>query len=64
MAAAVATYDSEERLAAYKEALTMIAEQAYWVPTHTYTLNYLVADNLAFTPPNDGMPRLFLFAWK
>jgi peptide/nickel transport system substrate-binding protein len=64
MAAAVATYDPEERLAAYKEALTMIAEQAYWVPTHTYTLNYLVADNLAFTPPNDGMPRLFLFAWE
>ncbi len=62
--AANATYDPEARKKAFSEALKRIAAEAYWAPTHVYTLNYLLANGLEFQTPNDGMQRLFLAKWK
>jgi peptide/nickel transport system substrate-binding protein len=62
--AAEATIDPKARAEDYKKALTRIAEKAYWVPLYSGTLDYLVSSDLAFTPPKDGLPRLYLAHWK
>jgi peptide/nickel transport system substrate-binding protein len=62
--AAERTLDPEKRKAAFKTALTRIAEQAYWAPLYAGTLHYLVGADVDFTPPRDGLPRLFLTKWK
>lgn len=62
--AAERTLDPEKRKAAFKTALTRIAEQAYWAPLYAGTLHYLVGADVDFTPPKDGLPRLFLAKWK
>jgi len=62
--AAERTRDPEARKAALRTALKRIAEEAYWVPLYAGTLNYLVSPDLDFTPPKDGLPRLFLAKWK
>ena len=54
----------EARAEDYKKALTRIADKAYWVPLFSGTLDYLVSSDLAFTPPKDGLPRLYLAHWK
>ncbi|HZZ94407.1 MAG TPA: ABC transporter substrate-binding protein [Usitatibacter sp.] len=56
--------DPAKRKALYEKGLKRIAEQAYWVPLYTFSLNYLVAGDLAFNPPKDGLPRLYLTRWK
>ena len=61
---AVSTYDPDERIAHFDDALQRITEQAYWVPTHRYTQNFLISNDLSYWQSEDGMPRLFLAHWN
>ncbi len=58
------TADQDARYEFYRQAITRIAEQAYWVPLVTYTANYLVSSNLNFPLDNDGVPRLENASWR
>ena len=58
------TVDSAVREAAYKEALQIIADQAYWVPLWSYNTNYAFSNDLNFTPSSDEIPRFFTASWK
>lgn len=62
--AAEQTNDQEKRKALYAEALSRIADQAYWAPLFTYSANYLVSPDLAFPLSPDGLPRLQKAHWK
>lgn len=62
--AAEQTGDNAERAALYSEALTIIADEAYWVPMVSYSQNFLVSSELNFPVFSDGMPRLFRASWK
>lgn len=58
------TVDPVARRSIYEKALQLISDQAYWVPLYAFTLNYLTTPDVAFTPPKDGFPRLYLIRWK
>ncbi len=58
------TVDKEKRNAIYKQALERIAEQAYWLPLFTYSINYAFSKELDWTPTNDEVFRLFQAKWK
>lgn len=58
------TSDQDERLAIYTEAVNLIADQAYWVPITSYSVNYLVSPDLDFPLSADGLPRLYQASWK
>lgn len=62
--AAEQTADQEKRVKIYTEALTTIADQAYWAPLFTYSANYLVSPDLDFPLYPDGLPRLQNSSWK
>jgi len=62
--AAETTNDPKRRLELYEQALTRIADQAYWVPMFTYSQNYLVTEALDFPVPRDGLPRFWQARWK
>jgi len=64
MIGAQKTTDAKKRAALYEKGLKLIAEEAYWVPLYTFSLNYLVSNDLDFKPPKDGLPRLYLAKWK
>ncbi|WP_217621098.1 hypothetical protein [Ketogulonicigenium vulgare] len=53
----------EARIAAYTEALSIIADEVYWVPLWTYSTNYLLANGLNFTPTEDEIIRFYDIAW-
>lgn len=61
---AASTLDQDKRKALYKQALQKIAEQAYWVPTFTYTTNYAISNALDFKPTADEIPRFWTAKWK
>ncbi len=58
------TVDPKVRAANYKKALTRIAEQAYWLPLYTWSMNYAFTKELDFTPTTDEIPRFFTAKWK
>ena len=58
------TVEPKARLAAYKEALQIIAEKAYWVPLWSYNTNYAFSNELDFTPSSYEIPRFFTAKWK
>ncbi len=58
------TNDPDKRLALYDQGLKHIAEQAYWAPLYSFTLNYLVKPDLDFPVRKDGLPRLYEASWK
>jgi peptide/nickel transport system substrate-binding protein len=58
------TVDPKVRAANYKKALTRIAEQAYWLPLYTWSMNYVFSKELDFTPTADEIPRFFTAKWK
>jgi len=62
--AAEQTMDEAKRAELYKQALTIIADQAYWVPMFTYSQNYLINPGLDFPLRADGLPRLYEASWK
>lgn len=61
--AAEATSDRDERLRLYSKALNIIADEAYWVPLVTYSVNYLINPELNFPLNADGLPRLYAASW-
>lgn len=62
--AAESTSDQAERLRLYKEALSIITDEAYWVPLVSYSVNYLINPELNFPLNADGLPRLYTTSWK
>lgn len=62
--AAEQTVDQAERARLYDEALSIIADQAYWAPLFTYSANYLVSPEVEFPMSADGLPRLQNTSWK
>lgn len=58
------TNDKARRADLYHQALQIIAEQAYWIPLYTYSVNYLMSPALDFPIPPDGLPRLYEAHWK
>jgi peptide/nickel transport system substrate-binding protein len=56
--------DPERRKAAYKRALTRIADQAYAVPLYSLPVAYVGAKDLAFKAYPDEIPRFFEMSWK
>lgn len=62
--AAEQTADQDARMELYRQAITRIAEQAYWVPLVSYSADYLVTSDLDFPLDNDGVPRLQNARWK
>lgn len=62
--AAEETADQDVRMDLYREAISQIAEQAYWVPLVSYSADYLVTSDLEFPLDNDGVPRLQNARWK
>ena len=57
------TNDSARRADVYHQALQSIADQAYWIPLYTYSVNYLMSPDLDFPIPPDGLPRLYEAHW-
>ncbi|MGY6706271.1 ABC transporter substrate-binding protein [Roseinatronobacter sp.] len=62
--AAEQTADQDLRFDYYQQAITRIAEQAYWVPLVSYSADYLVTSDLEFPLDDDGVPRLQNARWK
>lgn len=64
MLSAERTLDKDKRLALYEEGLQLIAEQAYWVPLHSYSEGVLFSKDINFTVDQDAYPRLWEMSWK
>ncbi|KOF51967.1 MULTISPECIES: ABC transporter substrate-binding protein [unclassified Achromobacter] len=58
------TIDSARRNAAYKEALTRIAEKAYAVPLWTLPVYYVASKEVNFKPYPDELVRFWDMSWK
>jgi peptide/nickel transport system substrate-binding protein len=58
------TVDPEKRKAAYRKALTHIAEQAYTVPLYSLPVFYAATADLSFKAYPDEMPRFWEMTWK
>ncbi len=58
------TKDKAARKSLYAKALTKIADEAYWVPLWTYNVNYVMSDEVTYTPTDDEIVRFFDFGWK
>ncbi|MFN4167562.1 MAG: ABC transporter substrate-binding protein [Pannonibacter phragmitetus] len=56
--------NDDARKAAYKEALTYIVDKAYWVPLWTYSSNYVMGQDVSFTPTPDELVRFNEISWK
>jgi peptide/nickel transport system substrate-binding protein len=56
--------DGEERKQAYREALSIITEKAYWLPMFTYSKYYAWSADLSFEPTSDEIPRFYQASWK
>lgn len=56
--------EPEKRKAVWKQALTRIAEEAYWVPLFTYAKYYAYTKDLDFKATSDEIPQFFKAKWK
>ncbi|GLQ05162.1 ABC transporter substrate-binding protein [Sneathiella chinensis] len=56
--------DRKERQASYEIALQRIADQAYWVPLWTYSVNYATNPDLNLKVDSDEIVRFFNASWK
>lgn len=63
MLGAERTLDLKERKRLYAEGLTLIADQAYWVPLWTYPEGVLSSSDINFNQDPDGYPRLWNISW-
>lgn len=64
IAEADGTIDPERRRAIWKQALTRIADEAYWVPLFTYAKYYVYTKDLDFKATSDEIPQFFKAKWK
>ena len=58
------TIKLEPRTEFYKEALGIIAEQAYAVPLWSLPVNYVMSKDINFTPYPDELVRFWEISWK
>ena len=58
------TVDPTKRKALWKQALTRIAEEAYWVPLFTYAKYYVYSKELDFKATSDELPQFYRAKWK
>ena len=58
------TTDPDQRRRFYSQAIKLVTEQAYFLPLHTYVVNYGVSRSLNFKPYPDELPRFFLASWR
>ena len=56
--------DPAERERNYKEALSQISGELYWLPMFTYAKYYVYSNELDFTPTPDEIPRFYTAKWK
>lgn len=56
--------DPTARKALYSQALTTIADKAYWVPLWNYSTNYIMSKDVSFTPTPDELVRFNEIGWK
>jgi peptide/nickel transport system substrate-binding protein len=56
--------DPAARKAAYKTALTLVAERAYSVPLYSLPTYYVASADLVFKAYPDEMPRFWEMSWK
>jgi len=64
IAEADGTIDPDRRKALWKQALTRIADEAYWVPLFTYAKYYVYSKDLEFKATSDEIPQFFKTKWK
>jgi peptide/nickel transport system substrate-binding protein len=58
------TADRERRLRNYAAAQKIIADQAYWVPLWTHSLNAAQSKALDFAVDSDEFPRFYKAVWR
>lgn len=58
------TVDREKRLDVYGKAQKIIADQAYWVPLWTHSLNAVQSKSLNFSVDGDEFPRFYKASWR
>lgn len=56
--------DRDKRKAAYAEAISRIADEAYFIPLWTYNVNYAMNKDLNMTIQPDEIARFFNATWK
>ena len=56
--------DPAVRKAKYKEALSRISSELFWLPMFTYAKYYAYSRDLDFQPTSDEIPRFFTAKWK
>ena len=56
--------DAEERKRLYADAIRLITERAYWVPLHTFVINYAQSSELNFPTHSDEKPRYYMSSWR
>lgn len=56
--------DPEVRKESYAVALQRIAEQAYWAPLFSYNTNYIMTDEVNYTPTTDEVLRFNEASWN
>lgn len=58
------TADPADRKMLFSNALAIIANQAYFVPLWLYSTNYILANDVSFTPTPDELVRFYDISWK
>lgn len=56
--------EAEERKRLYADAIRLITERAYWVPLHTFVINYAYSSELNFPTHSDEKPRYYMSSWR
>ncbi|MEO0729740.1 MAG: ABC transporter substrate-binding protein, partial [Pseudomonadota bacterium] len=56
--------DASVREAAYKDALSKISANVYWLPMFTYAKYYAWSQDLNFETTPDEIPRFYAASWK
>ncbi|MEB8386656.1 ABC transporter substrate-binding protein [Rhodobacteraceae bacterium KMM 6894] len=62
--AADSSTDPDVRRENYATALNIIAEQAYWAPLFSYNTNYIMTDEVSYTPTTDEILHFNEASWK
>lgn len=56
--------DPEERKEFYRKALQRIADEAYWAPMFSYNTNYVMTEEVDYTPTADEVLRFTDMTWN
>ncbi|HRD75967.1 MAG TPA: ABC transporter substrate-binding protein, partial [Hyphomicrobiaceae bacterium] len=56
--------DPAQRAALWKQALTRISGEVFWLPLYTYAKYYVYSKDLAFKPTSDELPQFWNVKWK